>query len=221
MIQPGIPGFAKQDYFAKLTYYESFTITCGAAAVGNYVFTANGLYDPNVTSTGHQPMPFDQLMLSFEHYCVVESRIHVYFRNTSDAASLAVALSLNAGSTPTTSIIAYVENGNLVRDRLSPFPTNDSTLRLSMPINIGRFGGVPNVRDDPDYRGSVAANPVEQSYFHVSAWNPDTVATPDVICEAYIEYWAWFTEPRKNSASLNSAMHRLLIAEEKSSSRKN
>jgi len=160
-------------------------------------------------------MPFDQLMLSFEHYVVTDARMVVNFKNTSTTNTQSVAISLNASSTAVTAYGSLAENGVLVRDRLGMYPYGDSVKTLSMPINVGRFGAVRQLLDNPSYEGSVAANPVEQSYFHISAWNPDSVSSTDCICEIYIVYNAIFREPRKNSPSLEAALKKLIISEEK------
>lgn len=215
VIERGIPGFRALSYRTKLTYYDVFTISTGAGSAGARVYSANGLYDPDITGAGHQPMPFDQLMLSFEHYVVLRAKCTVNFKSTSTTNTTSVAISLNAGPTPTTAYGSLVENGVLVRDRLGMYPNTGSVKTLSMPIDIAKFGCVRQLRDNPSYEGSVAANPTEQSYFHISAWNPDTVSSIDTICEIYLEYDAIFREPRKNSPSLEAALKRLIIVEEK------
>lgn len=45
--------------WTTLTYTDHATITAIAGVIGTYTFAANGLYDPNITGTGHQPRYFD------------------------------------------------------------------------------------------------------------------------------------------------------------------
>lgn len=214
VIERGIPGYRTLTYRAKLNYYDIVSVTSGAASAGNYVYSCNGMYDPDITSTGHQPMPFDQLMLSFEHYVVMSAVITVNFRNTSDASTLCCAIGVHAAAAPTTNIIALVENGELVRDRLMPYPNTLATKALRMPMSVAKFGNVRQLQDNPSYQGSVGANPVEQSYFHLSVWNPDSATAVAAICEVFIQYTATFFEPRQNSASVNAALKQLILAEE-------
>lgn len=203
-------------YRCKLNYYDVVTLSTGAGSAGTYVYSANGLYDPDITSTGHQPMPFDQMMLSFEHYCVMNARMTVNFKNASTSNTVGVGISLNAGTTPVTAYGTLIENGEMVRDRLAVSPCDDTLKTLVMPISISRFGAVPSLLSNPDYAGSIASNPVEQSYFHLSAWCPDGVSSVSgIVCEVYITYDAWFFEPRKNSLSVEQALKKLLISEEK------
>lgn len=215
VIERGIPGFRALAYKTKLTYYDVVTISTGAGSAGTRVYSTNGLYDPDVTGGGHQPMPFDQLMLSFEHYVVTRSVCKVNFKNTSSLYTEAISISLNASATPVTAYGSLVENGVLVRDRLVQFPYDGSVKALTMPCDVGKFGDVVRLVDNPNYEGSISANPTEQSYFHISVWNPDSVSSIDCICEIYLEFEAIFREPRKNSPSLEAALRRLIVGEEK------
>lgn len=69
----GFPGRMR----TKLRYVESIGVTSTAGAVGAYAFNANGLYDPNDSGGGHQPMYFDQYMTVYDHYKVLGSVITV------------------------------------------------------------------------------------------------------------------------------------------------
>jgi len=215
VIERGIPGFRALKYRARLNYYDVITLTSGAGSAGTYVYSANGMYDPDITSTGHQPMPFDQLMLSFDHYVVLNAKMTVSFKSLTTTSTTGIGISLNASITPISSYQQLIENGVMVRDRLAQAPYDDSLKVLSIPISIARFGAVRNLLDNPDYAGTIAANPAEQSYFHISIWNPEGVATTSVTAEIFIEYDAWFIEPRKNSVSVNQAIRKLILAEEK------
>jgi len=214
VIQRGIPGFSALRYKAKLSYFDTVaSLSTGAGTAGTYVISANGLYDPDITSTGHQPMSFDQLMLSFEHYVVTRAQITVNFRNQNSTYNLGCAISLNAGPTPTTNYIQLVENGNLVRTRLQPLNATNSMEALVMPIDVAKFGAVDDLLDNPDYSGTIAANPTEQSYFHISVWNSFDTTVVACYLEFYVEFEAWFIEPRKNSVSLNQQIARLIKTE--------
>lgn len=216
VIERGIPGFRALRYRAKLNYYAPVSLSTGAGSAGTYIYSANGLFNPDITGTGHQPMPFDQIMLSFEHYCVVAARMTVNFRNSSTVNTVCVGLSLNAGPTAVSTVINLIENGVMVRDRLTVSPSSDMAKTISIPISIGKFGAVPSLLSNPDFSGNIANNPVEQSYFHLSVWCPDSgSAVSGIIAEVFIEYDSWFMEPRKNSPSVNSALKALILSEEK------
>jgi len=212
-----MPGFSALSYRTKLTYYEpAITLYSGASIAGTYVFSANGLFDPDITSTGHQPMGFDQMMLSFEHYVVLGARMTANFRNATTTLPADVSISRNAGTTALTDYVRLVENGNMVRTKLNAINSFDAISTLSLPINIAKFGGVDDILDNPSYEGSLSANPAEQSYFHLSVWNPSTTDAVALNIEAFIEYDVIFREPRKNSLSLQQQMSKLILAESRS-----
>lgn len=197
-----------------LRYSDYFALTSTAGAVATYVFSCNGLYDPNITGTGHQPAGFDQMMLSYEHYCVTRSRIAITYLNTSTTTAPTVAVSLEAGATPVTIPSQNIEDGMIRTVRLYGAAVNGSMATLNMFCDLAKFGGVVKILDDPEYRGTIAANPAEQSYFHVQVWgqNGDTSV---VQCEVVIEYESWFVEPRNLSQSLRGVLHKALLTEEK------
>lgn len=191
---PGLPMRMRR----KLTYFEPIVLAtsgAGPSVAGAYVFSANGLFDPNITAAGHQPLGFDQWMAMYNHYTVHSCRITIVC--TANAAGpVYVALSRSADSTVTTDAVKLVENGNISYQQL-PINTIESVFfKQSMTINMAKFEGVDDVLDDSDLRGTISANPVEQAYFHLSTWNPFTAAALSAYFSVLLEYDATFTEPK-------------------------
>lgn len=214
VLDMGIPGFRSLRYRAKLRYYDVVTLSTGAGSAGTYVYAANGLYDPDITSTGHQPMPFDQLMLSFNHYVVLRATCTCAFKNASTTNTVGVGLSISGSPTPVSVYGALIENGTMVRDRLPVSPASETLKTLTISCDIGKFGSVRDLLDNPYYQGDVSTNPAEMSYFHISAWCPDGVSVVSgIVCEVEILYDAWFFEPRKNSLSLEKKLKTLILEE--------
>lgn len=215
LIVKRIPGFAQKSYRTVLTYNDDFTLNCGAGTAGSYVFSANGLYDPNITGTGHQPMAFDQLMLSFEHYTVFSSKITATVRSSDVDDSQWCAISLNAGTTAVTDHNVIMENGMVVAQKMGLAASQYAMRTLTHRVDVRTFESVPSVLSNPDLQGSITANPVEQVYYHCSTWNPETANVTGSYWSVFIEYDVLFTEPRKNSASLSKQIHSLIIEEVK------
>lgn len=187
----------------KLPYSDWNLFSCPATnTAGGYVFTANGLFDPNITGVGHQPMGFDQMMLFYEHYTVTRSRITVNFWNTSTTESVVVGISIAPDATLSTVITTLNENGMLVKKALSPNNGGDSyKCTLSITADISKINGKRDVKSENDFRGDIASNPAEQTYFHIWAYDEIVSAAKNVNFEVLIEYDAIFTEPRKMIAS--------------------
>lgn len=197
----------------RLNYSESVAMSFSTFGPTTYIYTTNGLYDPNITGTGHQPMGFDQLMVFYEHYIVVRMRALVTFSNK-NTYPVDVALALNAASTSVTDVSALQEGGYMVKDRLTAAGSQGSVKTLSIVCNNAKFEGYTNILDADEFKGNVAANPTEQTYLDLVAWDPDG-KNGDLVCEVMLEYDAWFVEPRKLTPSLTSSLHRLLVTEQK------
>lgn len=71
----------------KMRYNELVSIASVGGSLSAYTFVANGLFDPNNTGTGHQPMYFDQAMLIYNHYKVIGSKINVKIAGPSNAST--------------------------------------------------------------------------------------------------------------------------------------
>ncbi len=194
----------------KLAYYEQgFELSGTAGLVGQYVFTANGLYDPNITGTGHQPMGFDTMMLYYEQYTVLNSRITVRaVGNGAQAACLSVCL---APDTTASALPGLVENGLIISRVVearggTSNGTGTRIVRIDLPCDVAKYFGRKSrndLVDTTDLSGTVAANPVEQVYYLINAWTFANFADNfSVQCEVIIEYDALFWEPRKVSAMI-------------------
>lgn len=180
-----------------LRYEESVTYTGSASTVAGYVYSANGCYDPNVTSTGHQPAGFDQMMLLYEHYTCINARlkVHAYNTHASQVCKFGVMISGDPAGW-STNYQANIENGMITYATLSPAGLANSMAYLTTNVNNARFEGVQQPLDNPEMRGSVAANPAEQAYFLLLLWNPQNSTVPTVLIDVIIEYDVVFTEPR-------------------------
>jgi hypothetical protein len=214
VIERSMPLFPAR-FKTHLRYCDSLSLSTGAGIAGNYVYSANGLFDPDITGTGHQPMGFDQVMLSYEHYCVTRATMTLNVRHTATAQSGNVAILLTSGATPSTDYQRNLENGILVRERFNATPYEGSLGNLVATLDVARFGSVPKLLDNPDYKGTIAANPVEQSYFHISVWNADNANVGTFSVDVMIDYESWFFEPRDLTQSFASQIKSLVLTEMK------
>ncbi len=196
----------------RLPYYETGISLTGTAGVySQYVFTANGLYDPNITGTGHQPLGFDTMMAYYEQYTVMASKITVRAcGNGIQAVNVGLCL---APDTTTLVVPDVIENGLIVSKVLDGragggYGTGNRIKTLNLTCDVARYFGRPGGRgllDDTNLYGTVAANPTEQVYFVIGQWGfgsftDNTAVSMDVT----IEYEAYFWEPRKIAAQLKA-----------------
>jgi len=198
-----------------LHYHETVSLSSTSGAVATYVLSANGLYDPNITGTGHQPAGFDQVMLFYHHYYVNSSTINVNVRNNTSNVSPTCILSVNGSNTPITNTYELQEDGSNVAVKLGPPILDASMATLRAKCNIGKFGGVKDQSSSTSYQGDSGANPAEQSYFHVSFWDDEKAGTADCYLDILISFTATFIEPRDVAPSLVEKMFKMVTDQEK------
>jgi len=208
---PLLPAFCKVQ---KMLYYDvgkSITINNSGLA-SQYFFSANGIYDPDISGTGHQPIGFDQLMTFYEQFTVVSATISCHYRGLSGAM---FSISLAPGTTALTNPSQIVENGLLVMDSCSGFNTEVGMQhrKLSLDCDVKGYFGQMTEREmlnDNSLYGTNAANPTEQVYFAVSTWPNVGVPGSNMSLEfdVLISYDAIFWEPRKVTESLSAPLAR-------------
>lgn len=188
-----------------LNYYCASTgLTSGASAANAYVISANGLFDPDVSGTGGQPISFDQAMTFFNHYTVHKSTIRVSFQSNSTTLRATVGLFVSGSSTITTSIEQLMENGDGAFQILEYAGAFGGIASFTRTLDAGKFQSVRNVMDDPNMRGDSASNPTEQCYYHLAVWNAASASTLTVDFQAQITYDATFHEPKKGGLSIET-----------------
>lgn len=140
------------------------TVVASSVATGNgsYVFSANGLYDPDITGTGTQPLYFDQLMALYNHYVVTSSTITVEALNDGSDRSLVLTCYPDDDTTIAGNFTAMQRPGAVVK---SGNPLNQAVIIKNYWSAYKHFG--PGVLNNSLFRGDTTRNPDEQMYFAI------------------------------------------------------
>jgi len=200
-----VPLFPVRKYVKGQLYYEpNIGITTSIGSQGIYNFSANGIYDPNRTGTGHQPLGFDQMMLMYEQFCVIRSHIKVTFLATDEPCRVAIMLSPDTNPAP--SISAVMENGLMITTSLIGSSAESGTHRmktLQLACDIPKYFGkaYQSILADPLQSGTVAADPGEQVYFQIVVWDPYGAQSTSVALDVTISYDVMYWEPKKLASS--------------------
>ena len=184
----------------KMPYQADVSLDAGAGTAAVHVFTANGVYDPDITGTGHQPRSFDQYMLLYQHYVVIGSKITVKWQPSSAAAGLHGGIALAASSSVESDINNYLEaykHSDRMLTSSGGSPAQVNVMRFSPK----RFLGRSKPLSDPDLKGNVSSNPQEQAYYHVFVQQPDGSNPSPVYLSVMIEYLVALIEPAPLAAS--------------------
>lgn len=208
-----MPLFTARSKHKMLPYYSNNSLNLPATGASvAYVYSANGLYDPDISGVGTQPMGFDQMMIFYEHYTVFNARIIVTFRNYSAGISPIVYIAVRADSPVITDPKTIMETGNSVSTQLMPGGVSGSLKELKLSVRVAPFLGFDDLMDSNVSRGDIAANPAEGLFFHVGAYNNEALSAGIVQFQVRIEYDAVFTETRVITPSLSQAFRALLVA---------
>lgn len=206
------PLFTARSKHKMLPYYSNSSLSVPVTGLGvGYVYSANGLYDPDISGTGTQPMGFDQMMVFYEHYTVFSARIRVTFRNFSTAIAPVVYIAARGDTTVFTDPLQIMETGNTVSTQLMPANITGSLKELTMTVRVAAFLGFDDLMDSNVARGDIASNPTEGVFFHVGAFYNETAAAGTVTFQVRLEYDAVFSEARVITPSLSRRLRALLV----------
>lgn len=173
----------------------SLNPTVGGLAA-TQVYSANGMYDPNITGTGHQPLGFDQLGLMYYHYVVIGAKLKVTYCNTDVTYPQTVGVHIVANSTPDTDLVKLLENPNTKSLVLAPAGTSKSIGTITYNLNPNKFLNRSKPMSDSTLKGTTSANPGESCFYHVFAAPLESVNSGPVTCAVTIEYNAIWFEPK-------------------------
>lgn len=185
----------------KHRYVDYITIAGGGVgAPGYYVFSANGMYDPNITGTGHQPMFRDTFAAMYNHYTVLGSKIKVKAWGELATGSYGAVLACKLdddGSTTYNNGRIMEQGGKLVTYKVmreNALTGGASYCTLTKGFSAKKFFGIKDPEDNETVGALVGANPADQAYYVLHWQHPDlstTVGTLKAIVQIdYICKWA-------------------------------
>lgn len=176
-----------------LRYAELISVTSTTGIIGKYYFSANGLFDPNITGTGHQPLYFDQMMGLYDHYVVIGSKIECrVVPSSANTSPIAMIIMLDDDTTLTPTDITGVQEQSQA-NRLRIIHVNEQNrIYMSKKFSAKKVWG-KGLMANNDLHGSATANPAEQSYFNIVVQTIGAT-TATVSVEVLITYIAVFFE---------------------------
>lgn len=194
-----LTGYGKSK-MVRLRYCQEVTLNPGLASIATHYFLANGMYDPDVTTGGHQPLGFDQMMLGYDHFTVIGSKIKATPMNTSTGTGtpgyFGIIIDDNASLSYTTASQVLESKQGKGAVMVTQKSINGNQRSAYRSFSAKKFLTKRNPIDDPQLKGSTSSDPTEKVYFGL--WNaavgnndPDT---SNFMVE--IEYIAILSEPK-------------------------
>lgn len=177
-----------------------------ATGTNVYQFSSNGLFDPDITGTGHQPMYFDNYSAVYKRYRVVKSAITVTVVNHFVNTATTVA------TVPNYSYRLFILNDGTPGASNEYAPDMTSQLEEGGPNLKWRFvapsltGRLPKLKHkvvpsrlcnltplDDSLEAPINALPAQSTYFYVGITSADgNTDPPAVYLYVQIRYWCEF-----------------------------
>lgn len=181
---------------STLSYSEVVALPSAlGSGLGSYTMLCNGMYDPNNTGTGHQPMYFDQLMAIYDHYHVIHSKctwtitgsVNAYFcAFIDDDTSITTTTWPSAAERPGCNVKAFMPGGQ-------------APLTFTQYWSADKAFGKGSLVD-PELQGTSTADPLEIQTFNLFVFEP-TGNGQSWSVNVKIEYTAQFSELRSMTMS--------------------
>lgn len=200
---PGVDGIKTFGFpnsiITKLRYVDYMTLSSTSGSVAKNVFSANGIFDPDITNAGHQPMYFDEYKAIYNNYVVIGSKITVHFNNYSTQAGWHVGIIGDDDATTSTSASTLMEYNNSVWTVMGQRDSGHNIKVLTATFEPLENLGV-DAKDDGWTAINTGANPDNKYYY--SVWcNTIDASSASITITAEIEYTVKFSELRSPTAS--------------------
>lgn len=183
----------------KQRYCTSVNIDAGVATPGYHVFNATGLYDPDTTGVGHQPLMFDVYSSMYDHYTVLGAKLTAKFAGGSNG--VIVGCYVNDDASPITTYDTIMEQGEAVSSMLG-YSAGYSKATISKKFSTKRFFGMQDLSDSDKLKGSSSGNPTDNAYFVVFVQSPNSATNPGAVDAVIsIEYIVKWSEPTSQTQS--------------------
>lgn len=183
-----------------LRYNTNITLNPSASVPAVHYFSMNGLYDPDYTGGGHQPLGFDQLMgVFYDHGVVIGSKITCDYQCLGSNTAGLTVVGIDPRDTTGYALDKdeIIEQGRGKYTTLSVYGSGDGSKRMTHKINPNKFLGRSAPLADDQLKNSSASNPAEQAYWAVWAASPDGAIDPvGVIVNVTLEFLTIFIEPK-------------------------
>lgn len=199
----GILGNLPRLY--KLRYCDWFQLSSSSGAMATYSFRANGIYDPNQSSTGHQPFLYDTLATLWDRYIVVGAKITIKALGIETGSTStqvgALGIVLDDDNTISTTYTTVVEQ-SMGRHRILNSRADVKPSTVVSTFGAKKFFGFKDVKDNVEaYGANFGADPTRQAYFVCWLQSFNTSDSVAVNCVATIDYIVYCMEPKSLAQS--------------------
>lgn len=176
----------------KMRYSDQNTLDATSTVASTYTYALNGLYDPDISGSGHQPMGFDQFASLYQNYKILGAKVTIEAcgapTTTTSEQYMGLQFHENAGYAPS-NIVQIIERGREVHQVLG---SQTNRIHKTMKWSAKKWYG-KNIYSGYTTAGTITANPSELAYVSVFVTRAENGENPDpityVITIDYIVEW--------------------------------
>jgi len=217
-MNPRIGGPFGQVFETELVYTTQVQLDPGSGGSASMVFSANGMYDPEVALGGHQPHGFNELTALFANYQVLSSACEATLFPKSEAYTWPATISGSQGSFVVPQLLLGSILAIGVRDTSTQFTGSSvqATTLMERPglvtkcvgsyqnptkvkatFSVSKFYGKSKVVQDDTLHGTGSSDPSDGVYYHVILAPPEAsgMNLPPQNVFIRIKYRARFFNP--------------------------
>lgn len=178
----------------KLRYQsDTITLTCTSGVAQFYQFNLNGLFDPNLTGTGHQPLGYDSVKLLYNRYRVDRASYELNFVNTSSV----LPINFSYGYNPSTSGPVSGTQTEAKNWFKGTGGANNTAISIKGKTSLWKAASVTKARwkTDDIYTATISANPGTTPTLQIYVEPYDQSTTTTIKIAFNMIYHAHFYEP--------------------------
>lgn len=160
-----------------LKYHQVVQVNPGAGIIQSHKFLLNGAQNPDASTTGHQPLGWDQYILQYDRYTVVNCGYKVQFFGGS--GSYKVATLISRDNALAFSTIDAAEEQPFIKPHLYYSTQVDKFTILKGRVNMRKWLRRPYW--EANVTSTIAGVPTMLLYLYCMAWAANQTDDPGAI----------------------------------------
>lgn len=194
-----VPGLGfPSAMVANLRYVTTVPLAISAGSIAKYVFRCNSIFDPDLTSTGHQPLYRDTFAAIYDQYAVIACDINVKFINPT-TSSVVCGIVVEDDSTSSTTVDTLCEQATGQHTIMPPQTGSLTSHSFNYAWDCKKVLHIDPYASET-YKTPVASNPTEESDLVVWASVFDS-STVTLFAHVTLVYKTLFTELQTQTQS--------------------
>lgn len=188
-------NFPERLKFLHTYWYRSSALGTGATAHGTNIWRANGVFDPDQTAGGLQPLNYDLMSGIYQRTKVLKCKVSATFYNNVNKPVIASLIYQGQSLVDMSNALVYDPSAlpHSKSTTLAPAGIDGSLKTLVLELDLPKIIGVSYI--DELYSAPYNGSPSYSLYFSTNACSTDGTAVNTLLCMTKIEYTVLWYDP--------------------------